>query len=62
MFCRFSDWRRMIRAEDKWREAALRKTSLRGAKVPEGDMLLGAGTSTVGVLSLGKPKTHLWKH
>jgi len=40
----------MIRAEDKWREAALRKTSLRGADVPEGDTLLGAEGSSSEVL------------
>jgi len=52
----------MIRAEDERREAALRKTSSRGAEVPEGDALLRASASTVGVLSLGKLKTHLQKH
>jgi len=52
----------MVRAEDEQREVALRMTSSRGAEVPEGDVLLRAGMSMVGVLSLGKLKTCLQKH
>ena len=52
----------MIGGEYERREAALRKTSSRGAEVPKGDALLRASASTVGVLSLGKPKTRLQKH
>ena len=57
----FSDCRSRYKAEGERRLAALRCTHLSVANVLDEDTLVISGTSVDVVLSLGIPKTQLWK-
>ena len=61
IFFTFADCRSRYKAEGEWRLVALRCNRLSVADVLNEDVLVISGVSAGEVLSLGIPKTQLWK-